>query len=87
MTPEEIQLSLANLANLKISPRDQSENKALLARLGRLYEQHLGEIRQTVNEWIKAFENALEKQDPEDIAELLQLLNQYADQLEGITVF
>lgn len=87
MTPEEIQLSLANLANLKISPRDQSENKALLARLGRLYEQHLGEIRQTVNEWIKAFENALEKQDPEAIAELRHVLDQYADQLEGITVF
>jgi molecular chaperone HscC len=87
MTPEEIQLSLANLANLKISPRDQSENKALLARLGRLYEQHLGEIRHTVNEWIKSFENALEKQDPEDISELCQVLNQYADQLEGITVF
>ena len=87
MTPEEIQLSLANLANIKISPRYQSENKALLARLGRLYEQHLGEIRQTVNEWIKSFENALEKQDPEDISELRQVLNQYADQLEGITVF
>ena len=86
MTPEEIQLSLANLMSIKISPRDQAENKALLARLERLYEQHLGELRQTISSWIEAFENVLDKQERDDIVELRQTLNQYADELEGQTV-
>jgi molecular chaperone HscC len=86
MTPEEIQLSLAKLKDIKISPRDQTENKALLARLGRLYEQHLGDVRQIVNDWLKTFEDALEKQDPDEIAAKRAMLNQYADDLEGHTV-
>jgi molecular chaperone HscC len=86
MTPEEIQISLAKLKNIKISPRELTENKALLARLGRLYEQHLGEVRQTVNDWLRLFEDALEKQDPDDIAAIRATLNKYADDLEGHTV-
>lgn len=86
MTPEEIQLSLANLSSLKISPREQTENKALLARLGRLYEQHLGETRQAISRWIEAFEDVLDKQEPDDIAELREILNNNADDLEGHTV-
>jgi molecular chaperone HscC len=86
MAPEEIQISLAKLKSIKISPREQTENKALLARLGRLYEQHLGEVRHTVNDWLRSFEDALEKQDPDDIAAIRATLNKYADDLEGHTV-
>lgn len=86
MTKEEIQLSLANLKSIKISPRDQTENKALLSRLGRLYEQYLGDTRHLVGEWLAAFENVLETQDPKSIAALREQLNGYANELEGQTV-
>ena len=83
MSAEEIVQSLQKLANLKISPRDQAENKALLARLGRLYQQMLGQERQIVSDWLRAFEDALEGQEPRTIQQVREQLDRYADQLEG----
>ncbi len=83
MTTQEIAHSLEKLANLKISPREQAENKALLARLGRLYQQMLGQERQIVSDWTRVFENALETQEPRAIQQVREQLSVYADQLEG----
>jgi hypothetical protein len=43
-------------------------------------------VRQTVNDWLRLLEDALEKQDPDDIAAIRATLNKYADDLEGHTV-
>jgi molecular chaperone HscC len=83
MSEDEIKSSLTKRADIKISPRDQTENKALLSRLGRLYEQNLGDTRLIVSEWILVFENMLEKQEPRGILDLRVKLNAYADNLEG----
>jgi molecular chaperone HscC len=83
MTDDDVKVSLERLQNLKISPREQVENKALLSRLYRLYEQHLGDTRLVVSGWINAFEMVLEKQDPKEIADIRTKINQYADGLEG----
>ena len=45
MTDEEIEARLKELAYLKIHPRDQEENKLVLLRMERLYEESLGQDR------------------------------------------
>ena len=53
----------AFLATLKAHPRDQSENRAVLARAERMYEECLGGMRDYVGQCIGAFNAALESQD------------------------
>ena len=62
LSPEEIQRRLAALAALKIHPRDQQENIAVLARAERLYEEYIHE-RSQLQEWIIQFRAVLETQD------------------------
>lgn len=45
MSPEEIKQRLAKLADLKIHPRDQMVNRALIARAERLCEEMIGDAR------------------------------------------
>ena len=63
MDKTEINKRLKELAHLKIHPREQSENKLLLLRAEKLYEQTLGERRQYIAEIISEFEILLGKQD------------------------
>lgn len=56
------------LAALKVHPRDQAENRLLLERANRLYEQFLGEERQQVGALLKQFTSTLETQEPNIIA-------------------
>ncbi len=64
----EIEERFRALADLKIHPRDQAENRALLARLERLYEESLGGQRDYLGQETTAFAVALEKQEPKAIA-------------------
>jgi molecular chaperone HscC len=63
MTPEQIEQRLAVLSALKIHPRDQIENRTLVARADRLYEELLGDARTYLSQHIFAFQAVLEKQD------------------------
>jgi molecular chaperone HscC len=67
MSPAEVEQRRAELANLKVHPRDQDANRAALARASRCYEQLLGEERTLVGNWILQFESVLEGQDPREI--------------------
>jgi molecular chaperone HscC len=86
MSKEEVQNSLAALARLKVHPRDQAENQALLQRLKRLFEQQLGEHREWVGRQLTAFEAVLERQNPRDIAHAREELTAALNQLEGAPV-
>ncbi|WP_331644046.1 molecular chaperone HscC [Luteibacter sp.] len=68
MSDEEIARRLAALAALKIHPRDTLENRTLLARAERMYEQLLGTARDHVGQMIAHFEQVLASQDPRLIA-------------------
>jgi molecular chaperone HscC len=68
MPPEEIARRLGALAALKIHPRDTLENRTLLARAERMYEQLLGPARDHVGKMILRFEQALTTQDARLIA-------------------
>lgn len=63
LTQDEITDRLAKLVHLKIHPRDEAPNRAVLARAERLYEQSLGQIREFVGAHMSAFLGALESQD------------------------
>ncbi len=69
MNEEEIEDRLKTLFYLKIPPRDKEENKFLLLRGERIYEESLGEKRERVGEALRKFERALNSYDPDKIAE------------------
>ncbi|MFM0240952.1 Hsp70 family protein [Paraburkholderia phytofirmans] len=81
MTPEEIRQRLAALSALKIHPRDQLENRTLMTRADRVYEETLGDHRQYLAAHIARFQALIERQDADEIAqargELSALLDRF----------
>jgi molecular chaperone HscC len=71
------------LAALKLHPREESENLAVLARAARCYEGFVGDRRDMIGHWIAAFDNALASQDPRVIKEARAQLVEALDQIEG----
>jgi len=63
MTKEEIAEKLQALESIKVHPRDKDENRLLLAKAERLYEENIGEARRILSQEIVQFEALLELQD------------------------
>jgi molecular chaperone HscC len=78
----EIAERLAGLAALKIHPRDQLENRTLLARGERLYQQLRGDVREQLGRQIMLFEHALATQDRRTVAPAAGVLRQALDHFE-----
>ncbi|HET7866402.1 MAG TPA: Hsp70 family protein, partial [Burkholderiaceae bacterium] len=68
LTPDELAERLQALAALKMHPRDRMENRTLLARAERLYEQCRGPEREWLGAQILRFEQLLATQDDRRIA-------------------
>ena len=83
LSADQIAARRAALAALKIHPREESENAAVLARAARCYEGFLGDRREQIGHWISAFESALEGQDPRIIREAREQLIAAIDAIEG----
>jgi len=83
MSREDIDRSLAALAELKIHPREHAQNRALIERLARLYEQHLGERREWLGRQLSLFEAIVERQDPREIAHARSELARAMDLFDG----
>jgi molecular chaperone HscC len=82
LTPEELQKRLATLAALKIHPREKLENRTLLARGERLYEEFLGTRREHVGHLLARFETSLASQDEREIAKARAELAEELDRIE-----
>ena len=82
MTSAEIEQRFAELADLKIHPRDNQENRALVARADRVYEQSLGDVRAFVGAHATAFQAALDTQNTAAIARARELLTEALRQVE-----
>lgn len=67
MTDEEIQKRFEEIAYLKIHPRDLEENRVLLLRGERLYEQSLGNDRAIIDMKLQEFEMVLDGADEKKI--------------------
>jgi molecular chaperone HscC len=81
--PAELERRRSALAALKVHPRDDQINMAILARLERCFEQSLGERRERIGQWMSQFTAVLESQDPRAIADARQKLTSAMDSIEG----
>jgi len=84
LTEKQIKEAVNRLSALKIHPRHEAENKTLMARLERIYEQKLGDERDVIANLIAKFDFVIEKQDKQLIArhrkELCKTLDQVVEQ-------
>ncbi len=78
MTEEEITKRMEELSYLKVQPRDHEENRLVLLRAERMYEESLGDRRRMLDRGLMRFEAALDSGDEQRIRktreELMDLL-------------
>lgn len=81
---EEIDARLAQLQTLKIHPKDQEENRLVLAWGERLYTQTLGRRRELVGEYLSYFQQALESHSPAHILRAKNRVEHFLEEIEGM---
>ncbi|WP_045739028.1 molecular chaperone HscC [Xanthomonas sp. MUS 060] len=79
---DEIAKRLLALTELKVHPRDQQQNLALLARTERVYEEYI-DARNMVQQWLAQFREVLESQDLARIERHRDELAHALDELEA----
>lgn len=84
MTEEEIKERLATLSYLKIHPRDREENKYLLLRGERIYEESLGDKRSALESALHKYETALNSYDPALIEDAKTKFKAFLEDLEDL---
>lgn len=82
LTKEQIEARLAELKDIKIHPRDRTENRLLIARGERLYEESLGDRRELIARCIQQFEKLLQTQNDQEIKKAAEVLKDQLDQME-----
>jgi molecular chaperone HscC len=82
MSEAELKAARDRLASLKHHPRDEQENRWLIERAKRLYEDHLGEERRAIQAWLAAFEIVLDGQDARHIRQARHTLREQLDSVD-----
>ncbi|MDO3382414.1 Hsp70 family protein [Gilvimarinus algae] len=82
LTETEIKSRLAELASLKVHPRENEHNALLVARGERLYELALGDLREYIKDRLGNFEQTLQSQNISEINEAAKELTIIFDQIE-----
>jgi molecular chaperone HscC len=82
LSEAEIAARFAALAELKIHPRDRIENRTLLARGERLYQQLRGDVREFLGQQVMRFEQILDSQDARVIAPAAREFRTLLDDIE-----
>ncbi|MBO1515269.1 molecular chaperone HscC [Metabacillus bambusae] len=82
LSEQEIQARFEELKSIKIHPRERTENRLLLAKGERLYEEALGERRKKISFVIERFERVLASQNEMDIKKAAHSLKNELDSLE-----
>lgn len=82
MTEEEMKQRMLELKDIKLHPRDKVENRLLIARGERLYEELLRDKREYIATLLNEFEKALMTQDPRIIEKNAKLLAERLDEVE-----
>ncbi len=82
LPPEEIQRRLRELESLKVHPREQMENRTILARGERLFEESLGERRKQIAALLARFDAVMARQDSREIERARKELGRELDTLE-----
>lgn len=84
MTYEEIEERLKELSHLKIHPRDKEENRLLIAKGERLYEESIGDKRREIEMCLRKFEEILDNQDKGKIERAAQELKDFFESIEDV---
>lgn len=82
MSEQEIEERLKELSYMKIHPRDKEENKLLLAKGERLYEESIGDVRTAIARAIEEFETILDRQDEKEIENMAKQLQEMFKDIE-----
>lgn len=80
---KDIAESRKRLDKLKVHPREEAENVALLARAERAYEGFTGPVRDFIGQGLTEFQGALDKQDPRIIADAREGLTRLLDEIDA----
>ena len=83
MTEAQIQQALAQLRTLKRHPREEEENRYLIERAKRLYEDRLGAEREAIQQWLTQFEQVLDAQDGRAIRQARVQMREALDSVDG----
>jgi len=82
-TQEEIEQKLSELAEYKIHPREKEENRLLLSRGERMYQESLGDMRIAIGKELTEFEVVLDSQDNRKIRDHAVRLKNFLESIEG----
>ncbi|MBO9686639.1 MAG: molecular chaperone HscC [Mitsuaria chitosanitabida] len=83
MSEAQIEQALARLRMLKRHPRDEEENRYLIERAKRLYEDRLGAEREAIQHWLSQFEQVLDTQDGRAIRQARVQMREALDSVDG----
>ncbi|GHU50795.1 molecular chaperone HscC [Clostridia bacterium] len=87
MSQAEIKRRLDELQGLKIHPRDKDEYKYLLEKGERMYQEHVGYMRQEIAEALNEFEAVLDKQERSAIDAGANKLREFLKYVEEYSEF
>ncbi|QDR82581.1 molecular chaperone HscC [Sporomusa termitida] len=82
MAKAEIDRRLAALNKIKVHPRDRQENRLLIARAERLYEELRGQLRAELALVLQRFEFVINGQNDREVSKAAKALRQFLDDLE-----
>ncbi|GAA3096378.1 molecular chaperone HscC [Rhizobium viscosum] len=82
LNDQELEKSFAALASIKLAPRDQQENRSLIARAERLYVESLGPVREHIAQLLLQFETALNDQANHDLDSVRRAFAETLNQFE-----
>jgi molecular chaperone HscC len=83
LSPQEIAQRLCKLSQLKLHPRDDAANAALIARAKRLYEERLGAAREEIGSWLTQFMAVLERQDLREVGRARERFTELLDSIDN----
>ncbi|MFL0250941.1 molecular chaperone HscC [Clostridium neuense] len=87
MSEGEVEKRLEALKDIKIHPRERAENRYLLARAERLYEESLGDKRAFIGMVTEKFEAILERQNEDEIKKAAEDFKSQLDYIEGEVIY
>ena len=87
LTDKDIETSRKKLAALKFHPRDNEENRNLIARAERLYETSLDDRREYIGNLLAEFDQILERQNPQEIKRTSESMHEILEKLEQDNLF
>lgn len=83
MSKQEVEERLKALKDIKIHPRERMENKYLIAKGERLYEEALGESREYIGLLLLKFDSILSRQNELEIKKAAKELKEKLEELDG----